>query len=364
MIKLGIAVYPHRSNEAEIKHQLDLAIKYHFSEIYTTIQSDEAWEDGKLNPSYLKLFQFSHTHGLTIHLDVNHDILQRLNASPDNLSVFPNMHVHIIRLDFGFENHEYVAALTKNTDGVLIEDNASMQDNPIARIKAIQHKGNMDNYITCHNFFPRPDTGLSFQHTQDKTKLFKACGIKTGIFINSLDSKSVLFDQGHGLCTVENHRYKPSFLCASEIIATNLYDTIFFGDVTPSEIEMKIVSDLVQNNYVLVPLYFNTQVPPELKKLLLETTFISRSDQPENVVRATQLRNCMKIEPLRCVNREKLCLTIDNNLAGRYVGEIQIVTKILPSASYINVIGQVDMLAENLVEQIKYGRIPFKLIEE
>ena len=35
----------------------------------------------------------------------------------------------------------------------------------------------------------------------------------------------------------------------------------------------------------------------------------------------------------------------------------------MPGVEYTNVIGQVDMLAENLISLIRYGKVAFRLVE-
>lgn len=365
MSLLGISLYPHLQSKEDMGFQLELAHRLGYNQVYTTIQSPSAWRsDMQLSEPVLWLLGECRRLNLSVHVDINRSVMERLNAGPDNLSAFRRLGIEILRLDFGFEeDHELVARLTQNEDGILIEDNASMLAEPVQRIKAIQHHGKLEQYTAVHNFFPRPDTGLSFQDTFKRAKLFKACGIRTGVFINSLDSASLLFPQGHGLCTVENHRYKPAYLSAGELTATGLFDLIFFGDGHPSEREMQQVQQIVQNRCVWVPVYFRPDLDPELKKQLLAATLKSRSDQPEFIIRATQTRGIMPIPPHNVIDRDKLCITLDNSESGKYEGELQIVLKNLAALPYVNVIGQVDMLAENLISLIRYGQGLFWLAE-
>lgn len=365
MTQLGISLYPHLQAKQDMEIQLRLAKKIGYSDVYTSIQSDLAWAStSQLTEPFLWLIDTCRVMSLQLHVDINRSILERLQATAEDLSPFRRRGISIIRLDFGFEDdHEEVAVMTKNDENIWIEDNCSMQRDPIARVKAMQHHGNLAQYLVFHNFFPRTDTGLSFRRTIELAKLYHACGIRTGVFINSLASTSRLFKYSHGLCTVENHRYKPSYLSAGELIAPNQFDYLFFGDGDPSENEMLLVQEIGRNRRVILPVYFNSEISVELKQTLLDMTFLSRSDQPEFIVRATQSRGCAKIEPFNCMQRDKLCITLDNSLAGKYEGELQIAMKDLPSTEYTNVIGQVDMLAENLIYLIQCGKVSFRMIE-
>ena len=365
MSLLGISLYPHLQSQEIIKKQLNQACSLGYTEVYTSIQSSQAWQNEKtLSSPFRWLISECRKRKLNLHVDINRKIMNQLNATPEDLSAFVRLGIRIIRLDFGFEeDHDYVAQMTCNENGVLIEDNTSMQANPIHRIKAMQKKGNLSNYITVHNFFPHPDTGLSFEDAVKCARLFHACGIHTGIFINSLDATSMFFKYGHGLCTVENHRVMPAYLSMSEICATGVFDYIFFGDGDPSETELKQVARINQKQCVVVPVQFLPDINPELKEKLLQITLKSRSDQPEFILRATQTRKFAEVTPQNTISRNKLCITLDNALSGKYEGELQIALKDLPAREYLNVIGQVDARAENLIRMICYGKIHFRLIE-
>ena len=365
MSLLGISLYPHLQSEAVMKQQLNLAVTLGYSQVYTTVQSPQAWNGPtQLKPPFQWLIGECRKLGLTLHVDINRRVMEQVGAQPDDLSLFVRLGIRIIRLDFGFEeDHELVAQMTCNADGVLIEDNASMQAEPINRIKAIQRHGNLENYIAVHNFFPHPDTGMSFTDTFKNAKLFKACGIRTGVFINSLDADNLLFRYGHGLCTVENHRYKPAYLSAGELTATGMFDYIFFGDGNPSRTEMEQVQEIVHHHCVSVPVYFNSRLDDELRQKLLNVVLKSRSDQPEFILRATQTRGLGHVPAHPGPDRDKLCITLDNELSGKYEGELQIALKSMPGVEYATVIGQVDMLAENLISLIRYGKVAFRLVE-
>lgn len=365
MSLLGISLYPHLQSEAVMKQQLDLAVTLGYSQVYTTVQSPQAWSaPNQLKAPFQWLISECRKMGLTLHVDINRRIMDQLHAEPNDLSPFVHLGIRIVRLDFGFEeDHELVAQMTCNEDGVLIEDNASMQAEPINRIKAIQRHGNLENYVAVHNFFPHPDTGMSFIDTYKNAKLFKACGIRTGVFINSLDADNLLFAYGRGLCTVENHRYKPAYLSAGELTATGMFDYIFFGDGNPSRTEMEQVQEIVHNHCVYVPVYFNSSLDTDLRQKLLNIVLKSRSDQPEFILRATQTRGLGSVCAQPVSDRDKLCITLDNELSGKYEGELQIALKSMPGVEYANVIGQADMLAENLISLIRYGKVAFRLVE-
>ena len=162
---------------------------------------------------------------------------------------------------------------------------------------------------------------------------------------------------------MENHRYKPAYLSAGELTATGMFDYIFFGDGNPSRTEMEQVQEIVHHHCVSVPVYFNSRLNDALRQKLLNAVLKSRSDQPEFILRATQTRGLGPVAAQPGLDRDKLCITLDNELSGKYEGELQIALKSMPGVEYATVIGQVDMLAENLISLIRYGKVAFRLVE-
>jgi len=171
------------------------------------------------------------------------------------------------------------------------------------------------------------------------------------------------FPLGIGCPTIENQRHISSNLSASELVALNLFDTLGFGINPPSRVEMEDLTRVVSRNTVEVPVYFHPDLDSKLKEGLLHTTFKARSDSASQLLRAEQFHSTEPIEPFNTVNRDRLLLSIDNNLACVYEGEIQISLKNLPSAPYTNVIGQVDLVAAKLVDLLQIGKMSFVFIE-
>ena len=126
---------------------------------------------------------------------------------------------------------------------------------------------------------------------------------------------------------------------------------------------MEQVQEIVHQHCVSVPVYFNSRLDDALRQKLLNAVLKSRSDQPEFILRATQTRGLGPVAAQPGLDRDKLCITLDNELSGKYEGELQIALKSMPGVEYATVIGQVDMLAENLISLIRYGKVAFRLVE-
>ncbi len=388
MKTIGISIYPDFDNKEKIKQQLDYAKTLGYRIVFTSMQlGDLGFENTEvgLNDDFYFLFEYCHKIGMEIHADINDRMLFHLGAQIDNLKPISDLHIKVLRLDGGFTDHE-VAVMTHNAYGIKIEENASLLQFPRRRIETIVEEGCINNYCACHNFFPLNETGLSYQDALNSARLFKSYGIQVGIFIGSLYSSCELNAIGRGIITIEDHRYKPSHIQAMELFAHEEYDYVIFGDTHPSLDELKKVSEVAKNDTLEVikskysverveeeldhiycielPVWLNTNIDEKLKKQLTSMVFVARSDQPKDLIRATQSRGISYVEVDNPIQRFPLSITLNNCLSNRYMGELQIVLEELPSVDYVNVIGQVKPYARQLLEEIKYGRVAFVLKEE
>lgn len=388
MKTIGISIYPDFDNKEKIKEQLDYAKTLGYKIVFTSMQlGDLGFENTEvgLNDDFYFLFEYCHEMGMEIHADINDRMLFHLGATIENLKPISDLHIKVLRLDGGFSDHE-VAVMTHNTYGIKIEENASMLQFPKRRIETIVEEGCINNYYACHNFFPLNETGLSYQDALNSARLFKSYGIQVGIFIGSLYSSCELNAIGRGIITIEDQRYKPSHIQAMELFVHDEYDYVIFGDTHPSLAELKKVSEVAKNDTLEViknkysierveeeldgiycvelPVWLNKNIDEKLKKQLTSMIFVARSDQPKDLIRATQSRGISDIEVDNPIQRFPLSITLNNCLSNRYMGELQIVLENLSAVDYVNVIGQVKPYARQLLEEIKYGRVAFVLKEE
>lgn len=94
MSLLGISLYPHLQSEAVMKQQLNLAVTLGYSQVYTTVQSPQAWNGPtQLKPPFQWLIGECRKLGLTLHVDINRRVMEQVGAQPDDLSLFgPSWH--------------------------------------------------------------------------------------------------------------------------------------------------------------------------------------------------------------------------------------------------------------------------------
>lgn len=385
MKTIGLSVYPDFDDIETMKKTLNQAKDLGYKIVFTSLQLDDLGFENThagLDESFMFLLEYCHQLGLEIHADINDRILKSLGASPQCLEPIDQLHIPVLRLDDGFTDEE-VALMTKNDYGISIEENASMLAFPKKRIETVIKEGNINQYCACHNFFPLNETGLSYQDVHHATQLFKSYGMKVGIFIGSMYSSNDLNSVGHGIVTIEEHRYLPSHVQAMELFACQGYDYVIFGDSHPSIEELVRVSEVAHNDskefisqkYTLtqewqgdycveLPVWLDAKLDWQFKKKLTSMVLIARADQPQLLLRAEQSRGLERIEPYHPMKRHAYSITVHNYLSHRYMGELQIPLEDLPAVDNINVIGRVKPYAEHLVELLKYGKVVFVLKEE
>ena len=85
MTELGVLAYPDLSPMEKIKEYLQLASKYGFTRVSSSMLSVEGTNEEII--SYFKEFnQIAHKFGMKVSLDVNTNFLKRMNQSYDDIS--------------------------------------------------------------------------------------------------------------------------------------------------------------------------------------------------------------------------------------------------------------------------------------
>ena len=134
MHKLGISLYPEHSTKEKDWAYMELAAKYGFSRIFTCLLSVTETRE-EIIERFTEFVSKAHEFGYEVSVDTNGEVFNLLGAKADDISVFANMGVDIIRLDvdlglYGkeimkeYSKKEYDIDLSKNYNdcGVMIFD--------------------------------------------------------------------------------------------------------------------------------------------------------------------------------------------------------------------------------------------------
>ena len=248
MKRLGISVYPDIQSLEEIEAYISLAASYDFSLVFSSMWSIEGSKD-HICSFFQELIEICHRNRMKISLDVNPQCFQTLGANYDDLSVFAELGVDILRMDMSYGAHQD-AALIHNPYGIEIVFNASsVTDSYVEELKA--EKVDLHRLTMGHNFYPQRYTGLKWQKFLATNAHLKKDGFQVSAFVSSQAKNTVgVWDAVCGLPTVEFMRDYPIDLQARLMIASGDVDEIVIGNACASKEELELLRESVTDKEV------------------------------------------------------------------------------------------------------------------
>ncbi len=254
MIQLGVSLYPEQETAEEIEAYLDLAGEHGFSKVFTSLFSVEGSREDIIN--YFKgLTDAAHRHGMEVYGDCNARFFMQMGASPDDLTVFREIGLDVLRLDLMF-NDERDVAIVNNDQGLGVQLNASLVPS-VKRI--IELGGDRSRIIGSYNFYPLRNTGADSRDIYEANQFFRQEGMKTQIFISSnVRGSHGPWPVSDGLPTIEEDRDMPVGLQLRHVLALGC-DEVIFGNAFVSKEEFEEISGTMKQIYVYGedrPFYF------------------------------------------------------------------------------------------------------------
>ncbi|MGE5674740.1 MAG: DUF871 domain-containing protein, partial [Mycobacterium leprae] len=287
--------------------------------------------------------------------------LQGLGATPEDLAVVKQMGLAGLRLDHGFSPAE-IARFAQNKLGLRVVLNCSTID-PVF-LRAIMAQGADPELLEgCHNYYPRPETGLSMDFFERSSRLFKEFGMRVSAFVPGTGGRrGPLFE---GLPTVESHRGMEAGRAAAELLATGLVDAVLFGDPWATATELTRVGDVAREEGVVLRVKLAESLSSFERSIVVGPVQENRPDMAEYVLRSTASRAYAAqgpaIAPFNTVQRPVGSVTIDNAGYLRYSGELQVALRDLPAEERVNVVAHVIPEDLPLLRWVGPGR-KFRLI--
>lgn len=244
MLKLGISVYPDIQSFDEIRNYIELAGRYGFTRVFSSMWSVEGTKEEILD--YFRQFiQVSHENHMEVDLDVNPDLFEKLGASYDDVSVFADLGVDILRMDMAYDIEKSVI-LINNPYDILIEFNASVVSE--GYIDALRKAGAGDKRIlACHNFYPQRYTGMKWKTYLDNNAALKKDGVEVAAFITSQNENTCgVWGAICGLPTVERMRDLPLDVQIRTMMAAGNIDSLLIGNACASEEELRSAPEILK----------------------------------------------------------------------------------------------------------------------
>lgn len=381
MLTLGVSVYPDLRPIEEIKEYLKLAASYGCKRVFSSMFSVEGTKEEVL--AYFKeLIEAAHEVNMEVSLDVNPDCLNKMGASYEDISVFADIQVDILRMDLSFGEEKDIV-LVKNPYGIKIEFNASMLDREKI-IRMVEKGVDKERLLACHNFYPQRYTEMKWEKFKRINEDLHNAGIRVGAFISShAPNTHGVWGALVGLPTVEKHRPLPIDLQLREMVATGCVDDILIGNAYASEEEfmalqeaLKRVEVNVDNPIVKMLMSIGGSVnslPPtkkvkihlvedisEIEKDVLFNFYphIDFGDSSEWIWRSRSPRFVYKDKtiPIRKCDKpffEVGDVVMVNDSYKHYAAEVQIVLKPIENDGQRNLVGYLDQQEQEMLELIK-----------
>ncbi|PGS48418.1 DUF871 domain-containing protein [Bacillus sp. AFS041924] len=294
-----------------------------FHTIFTSLQIPEESNADLLTP-LRRIGEFANTHQMTLMVDVSPRAFKSFS-----LPQMKESGVTGLRIDFGMEvsdiaalTHEWLIALNASTiDGAFL--------NQLRECHAV-----FSSLEAWHNYYPRPETGLSLSHFKEKNEWLKSQGLEVVAFIpGDGDLRGPIHE---GLPTLEKHRNRSPFSSYIELQSEAFVDQVIIGDLS---LQKQTLQQFKSWNEGVVLI----RVTDKKTSHIWDQVHHNRPDIARDVIRSENARKHFNgsIQPANCVDRPIGTLTLDNDKYKRYKGEFQITLKQLPPDERVNVIGYV-----------------------
>ena len=320
-----------------------------FSELFTSLHIPEANNEALLSELEIILAKAKEL-DFAVTADISPRTFRFFGGSLQNTASLARLGLTSLRLDDGFTCADIVR-LTHEQQWSICLNTSTTTANDLQQL--LDHGVYASRLRSCHNYYPRPETGLSWELFADRCRLFAAQGIEVAAFVPSLHNpRGPLFA---GLPTLEAHRTLPAQAAAKELASSGLVQGIFFGDPLVTKEELLAVGR-VDSQLLSLRLHLEPNLAP-IERRLLDASHTNRQDPGAACIRSQEARGLCteEILPRPAQPRPKGCVTIDNSDYGRYQGELQIVLQDLPADPRVNVVARIEPTELFLLDYLKPG---------
>lgn len=340
-MNIGISVYlgtPFEENEKIIKKAREAGVSYAFTSLQIP---EERITDYEMTAR--TLIKKCRDSGIRLITDVSPETMKKLSC--DTLEELADWGITALRLDYGSSPEEIV----KLSEKFMLVLNASTITE--GDIEGWRRAGaEFSRFIACHNYYPKPYTGLSADYVGNMNARLKALGFRTMAFIpGDKVLRGPLFE---GLPTIEEHRFDRSniMLHILQLYYDMSCDMAAVGDVDISDEAWADIGSLNRN---VIPL--KASVAPGYK-YVIDCVHHDRIDSSSYLFRSVESRKYKTaVAPENCKERKAGSICLSNSGYLRYEGELEITRLDMESDERVNVIGHIDPSCLKYLPYIRQG---------
>jgi hypothetical protein len=292
---------------------------------------------------YGEYLQSLHTrHGFSFCADISPHTLTMLGIDLDGIGLLHDWGVTIARIDFGFDASE-VRRISEA--GFQIAVNASTSDDALLDYLADVRP------VGWHNYYPRPETGISADFFVRQNNLFAARGLPLYSFIpGEVTFRAPLHK---GLPMLEEHRQLNSYLAYVQLKALCPQTFVVCAEGVIFDQHASWIKHFEQTGTLTLPL---TGLD-EAASFLLERPWRIRVEETDYSWRLEETRsNRVPARLLNASARHRGSIQMDLPTLGRYQGEIHIMRRDLPLTPDQARVAEISRPYEPLVDYIRPGQ--------
>lgn len=322
-------------NEQIIEKAQAAGVKYAFTSLQIPEEAVDNYESAVKRLAYK-----CKEAGIGLIADISPETLKKLSVA--SLEEVRDWGITSVRLDYGYSARE-TAEISRQFTVFL---NAStVTEKEILEWK--KEGAELSGFVACHNFYPKPYTGLSGEKVKEINRRLKSFGLQTMAFVPG--NEVLRGPLQEGLPTVEEHRFhKEDVLLHLLSLHHDLgCDRVAVGDIDVSDRVWKEIGNL---NGGIVEV--KAEIMPGLVSdysYIMDTVHHDRADGSSYLFRSVESRGYKrKVLPENCTVRKKGSICISNERYMRYEGELEIARQDLPGDERVNVIGRI------LPDDLKY----------
>lgn len=353
MHKLGISIYPEHSTKEKDFAYMELAAGYGFRRIFTCLLSVQRPKE-EIVAEFKEYMDKAHELGFEVSVDTNPQVFKHLGASPQDVSVFQEIGVDIIRMDGNFGDF-MDRLLTHNPYNIKIEFNGS-NDTQIAYM--LKHGADKHNMTICHNFYPEKYSGLGWNTFMNFNKSWVESGLTVGAFVSSNNTNTFgPWPVYAGLPTVELHRGLPIDVQLRHMLSCEAIDDILIGNAYATEEELKAMA-AVDLTKTTVRLALVDGLCETEEEVLFKLPHGGRTDASDYYIRSSIPRFFCKEKtiPHRACGQAKFTrgdVVVVNDNLGHYRGEVEIILQDIENDGERNLVGRIPEQEMIILDQME-----------
>lgn len=367
-MKCSIAIYPGSDFKQQLSRwetYIKTSRNYGFTEIFSSMHLPEFSVEQQIDV-IKELAGMADACGMELTVDIGGNEIQKILDNPIYDEAVRQAGLDFVRLDYGYSAEQEKRMLDSwGLKGFVINASIYSKDEFIKQKKRIESLGMDIEIRACHNYYPRPESGLCQAFFRKQNEILDELGIPVYSCIPSRINPRMPLRQG--LPTLEHHRYLGVEQITCELVNCEGNHGILAADEFFPEEELKAIYDIIRKEPLELHVTWMSGVTQKERNIVEKQVHHIRFDSNQSILRSQSSREmsqfAQEIAPRHSEVRKPGMITIDNSLYNRYSGELQIVLQELPKDERINLVAQIEEKDMWKLEFYRSG-YDFKLLEK